>query len=102
MAKFEMHDLSYKAKYKGLNMICFHCGRFGHRCDVCPLLVKSKDGEAIVAERVAEEPMPVEENKPFGDWMIVKQRQRLLSDRRRSRVAFLGAVGSLPTFSGHA
>lgn len=38
MAKFLFNDQTYRVEYEGLNQICFHCSRFGHKVESCPLL----------------------------------------------------------------
>ncbi|MCI53307.1 hypothetical protein A2U01_0074553, partial [Trifolium medium] len=41
-------------EYEGLHAVCFNCGKYGHKKDVCPELksvnpqVANKDGEAKV------------------------------------------------------
>lgn len=72
VAKFEFHDVTYKVEYEGLNQICFHCGRFGHRLEICPLVITpSGEGISQSAANPKETPVP-EESQPFGDWMIAK------------------------------
>ncbi|XP_057418503.1 uncharacterized protein LOC130712715 [Lotus japonicus] len=76
IAKFEFHDLVYKVEYEGLNQICFHCGRFGHRLDNCSLLA-AVPGTAGMEEKEGPRVRPeAEESQPFGEWMIVKRPQR--------------------------
>lgn len=80
VAKFEFHDLVYKVEYEGLNQICFHCGRFGHRLDSCPLLespvVVAPGATENVRKQSTSTTTPTVESQPFGEWMIVKRPQR--------------------------
>lgn len=31
--KFFFNNSNYKVEYEGINLICFQCGRFGHRME---------------------------------------------------------------------
>ncbi|XP_057418459.1 uncharacterized protein LOC130712657 [Lotus japonicus] len=80
VAKFNMNDQVYKVEYEGLNLICFHCGRFGHRHEIFPLSTLPQGVEAAQGERpVAQSQAPAaaaEDSQSFGDWMIVKREKR--------------------------
>lgn len=61
----------YAVEYKGLLKICFQCGQFGHRAEVClrnkPL---TEDGETTEARHVPT-PMPQSTNAtPYEPWMM--------------------------------
>ncbi|KAK7290848.1 hypothetical protein RIF29_05581 [Crotalaria pallida] len=50
----------YKVEYEGLHLICFHCGRFGHRKDHCPEgLLKINPADAHPEMAVPEGSMAV-------------------------------------------
>ncbi|KAJ1416829.1 Zinc finger, CCHC-type [Sesbania bispinosa] len=34
----DLNGRIYKVEYEGLHLICFHCGRYGHRREACPTL----------------------------------------------------------------
>ena len=37
ISKFRLHIKFYAVEYEGLHMVCFHCGKYGHRMGTCPL-----------------------------------------------------------------
>lgn len=79
VAKFSLDDDVYGVEYEGLSQICFHCGRFGHRVDGCPMIVsQSKEPSSAPAKSTAGKTptSKVHADQPFGDWMLVKRDQR--------------------------
>ena len=78
-------------EYEGLHMICFMCGKFGHRRDGCPFLKAhvENQGEQHQSQPAQTPLKPSEE--AFGLWMIVQRRSRnpkkvLDMARRRGKV----------------
>lgn len=83
----------YNVEYEGLHLVCFKCGRFGHRRDECPLeadqrtmAVTSQDGEpqnaaAVVPRRAVTE---LREGDTFGPWMLVQRKTRNKTHTQRS------------------
>lgn len=101
VAKFNMNEQVYKVEYEGLNMICFHCGRFGHRKESCPLSTLPKGVEAAQGngpEAQPQSPAAAEESQPFGDWMIVKREKRKGGFTAKSKGGSFNAV-SVPNLN---
>lgn len=77
----------YNVEYEGLNVICFSCGRYGHRKEVCPNVAGGRPqytGEASMEGETQTQrpptampakPSPIPEEK-FGTWMLVGNTQK--------------------------
>ncbi|KAJ1376547.1 Zinc finger, CCHC-type [Sesbania bispinosa] len=103
ISKFNLNGRIYKVEYEGLHLICFHCGRYGHRKEGCPL-AQPVGGEEVCHEnpgdpQMEKETMPEKEKQVavpaknpgakedpeiFGSWMIAqrKSRKNILHQRR--------------------
>ncbi|KAK7282342.1 hypothetical protein RIF29_11027 [Crotalaria pallida] len=92
----------FNFEYEGLHLICFHCGRFGHKKDTCSEAkiaiqesqgvaelmpaTKNREGNNVEEERIPNpdnQGRDNDENIPrrndssdFGPWMIVQRNQR--------------------------
>lgn len=53
-----------RVEYEGLYLICFGCGRYGHKQDMCSSMVQPDRGD------VSLPPIPPEEVTGFGPWML--------------------------------
>uniref|UniRef100_A0A2N9G3W3 CCHC-type domain-containing protein n=1 Tax=Fagus sylvatica TaxID=28930 RepID=A0A2N9G3W3_FAGSY len=82
--------------YEGVSLLCFHCGKIGHRREWCPTRTPEETEIPVANEQSKLE----EEDKPkgFGPWMIVSRRKRqtkpavLRDDRVLDRAAGPSAV----------
>jgi hypothetical protein len=60
--------------YEGIGLLCFHCGRIGHRSELCSSrILEKEDNPTDIADSKAEEE---EKLKNFGPWMLVSRRKR--------------------------
>lgn len=81
-SQFELNGRTYKVEYEGLNLVCFECGHYGHRREVCPLVTGGGDcqGASVAQEQHPQMLLPRKEvpEETFGPWMLVQQplRQR--------------------------
>lgn len=91
VSKFELNGRIYNVKYEGLHLVCFGCGRYGHRKVECPLLASKtpqqsgSSGPKISSKKSSLSGRSVEEGAGednFGPWMIVQKDNR----RRRGNV----------------
>ncbi|MDV3166617.1 MAG: DUF4283 domain-containing protein ['Waltheria sp.' little leaf phytoplasma] len=87
--KIEIHGVEQVVRYEGLNMICFACGRSGHRRDVCPYVARpppatEKNVDGCPEPRVVESNVQKVNAEPevFGQWMAPAKRR---PQRRNSR-----------------
>ena len=81
ISKFRIHRKLYAVEYEGLHMICFQCGKYGHRMGVCPLANPTTAPE--VSSQAKDTSPPVtnshQENAEqlqtgnFGPWMLVQR-----------------------------
>jgi hypothetical protein len=60
--------------YEGIGLLCFKCGKLGHKQEWCPLCVSAEPGGSNVAT-LATSP-PKESTTGFGPWMLVTRRKR--------------------------
>ncbi|KAI9101553.1 hypothetical protein K1719_023797 [Acacia pycnantha] len=80
-------------EYEGLPAICFHCGRYGHLQEACPMLRASSSGDHTKAPLAPEPNAPTSETlereaSQFGAWMQVQRRRRPFVRRDRPNEAF--------------
>ncbi|XP_061336788.1 uncharacterized protein LOC133283879 [Gastrolobium bilobum] len=81
LSKFNLINKVYTVGYEGLHMICFACGKYGHRRDTCSWVSVSTDSHShqkdvraeVVNNGVRRE---MAEGEAFGSWMIVQRSQR--------------------------
>ncbi|XP_061349017.1 uncharacterized protein LOC133294382 [Gastrolobium bilobum] len=81
LSKFNLINKVYTVGYEGLHMICFACGKYGHRRDTCSSVSVSTDSHShqkdvraeVVNNGVRRE---MAEGEAFGSWMIVQRSQR--------------------------
>lgn len=93
-------------EYEGIHLICFKCGRYGHRGEGCP---ESTNTNPMAAKEVkgdlvgGEQPEETREVSPYGPWMLAKyqrrkqqpswMRDRQTAVRRETPAARVGQVG---------
>ncbi|XP_017972900.1 PREDICTED: uncharacterized protein LOC18612588 [Theobroma cacao] len=75
-----------RVEYEGLHMLCFHCGKFGHGSDLCPVRQKETEGfsEEQVTKLASEKKNPTREHEstPYGLWMVAKKTYRRNSENK--------------------
>lgn len=67
-------------EYENLHQICFKCGKYGHRLEVCPSGNDEVSGEDPLHLRSPS--IPANPPDPFGPWMIARN-----NNRRRSIIS---------------
>ena len=98
LSKFRLNGRVWGIQYEGLKMICFQCGRQGHKEEACTL---NKDNP------MAEEPhhtiqhpakeSPVVQTANYGSWMLVKKPARRNNGRQQpQRVRTAGPAQGEP------
>jgi hypothetical protein len=60
--------------YEGVGLLCFHCGRIGHRSELCPSRVL--EAEEIPVDTAGLRTEEKEKMKAFGPWMLITHRKR--------------------------
>ena len=94
LSKFKLRNRIRRIEYEGIHLVCFECGRFGHRVGECPSLVhkivmtSNNAQESTVGinkpNPVQGPPNPViaepvcnpEVVESYGPWMLAKPRYR--------------------------
>ncbi|KAK4283840.1 hypothetical protein QN277_000747 [Acacia crassicarpa] len=73
----------FNVEYEGLTLICFDCGRFGHRRENCPHRCSPSDQQEAHSQPLQQPPQVVSVNtsatgseEAFGPWMLVNRRNR--------------------------
>lgn len=82
--KVRIRKKEYPVEYEGLPLICFECGRFGHRKEQCPLVVKPPEKMEVHAQMgqgtTARGKATIYSDKDstegnFSPWMIPQRRK---------------------------
>ena len=79
-----VRDMALNVEYESLNLICFQCGRYGHRREECPWTIREKDSleennQMAMEEDQAQNSNPekteqrTEAIEEFGPWMLVRK-----------------------------
>lgn len=83
---FELYGRVYKVEYEGIQMICSHCGRYGHRQDTCDVKAAAEQGRQMsetgnrgtwdngVQQGALLNQGESAVAEAFGPWMIVDRR----------------------------
>ncbi|KAJ1421055.1 Zinc finger, CCHC-type [Sesbania bispinosa] len=64
VSKFELLGRTYSVEYEGLHLICFGCGKYGHRSEGCPTKVQQQDIQYELSQMY------------MGDNQVVEARER--------------------------
>lgn len=90
VSKVHVRWKEYPVEYEGLSLICFECGCFGHRSELCPYKLKlaaspaATTGGVSTKGRVSSGAKQFGNGDNFGPWMIAprrKGRPRLAKDQ---------------------
>lgn len=75
-------DFAQQVEYEGLHLICFQCGRYGHRGDTCPA-----NQPVAASPPVPVDPQPSKgqssSSSPYGPWILPNYRHKLRHNNRR-------------------
>lgn len=74
-----------KVEYEGLHLICFECGRYGHRGMECPTLIPI-DLDLIQVNNQLKQSVqgdPIKTTSPYGPWMLATYNRRKRQNRHR-------------------
>ncbi|XP_028775391.1 zinc finger CCHC-type and RNA-binding motif-containing protein 1-like [Neltuma alba] len=88
-SRFMLRKRMFTVEYKGLEEICFKCGRYGHKLEICPLNMERrtepKEGKQNLPENKESMPELKEDGKQalfsmpgvtleeeYGTWMKAK------------------------------
>lgn len=82
ISRFEFNNHIYNVEYEGLHLVCFGCGRYGHKKEVCSLFAEKKPGNESGGNVQGEVGKQVlsgrktelrQKDDIFGLWMIAKK-----------------------------
>jgi hypothetical protein len=62
--------------YEGVGLLCFHCGKIGHRWEWCPNLAPEETEKSPVNDQSRSGMEEDNKLKGFGPWMLVTRRKR--------------------------
>lgn len=86
LSKFRLHGKVWRIQYEGLKLICFNCGKIGHKEDSCPRAV-DEDQNGEPTDKGHDPTIIVPANKPeyledFSSWMLIKKSSRRKPSRQ--------------------
>ncbi|KAJ1443649.1 hypothetical protein SESBI_00237 [Sesbania bispinosa] len=79
ISQFSLEKRIYNVEYEGLHLICFQYGRYGHKKEGCPLLLRNDDEKPVnpPVDTVVPQPAAATMTETaFGPWMLVQKSQR--------------------------
>ncbi|XVF47835.1 hypothetical protein PTKIN_Ptkin03bG0142800 [Pterospermum kingtungense] len=91
LAKFKLRRRIHRIKYEGIHLVCFQCGVYGHRKEICSVekvvdqVAKQNGGGGIPNELRKEATINAEIVDNFGPWMLVGRKSRRVGKRRDLR-----------------
>ena len=94
----KMGGIEQLVQYKGLNSICFGCGRVGHRVEKCLYTVRTPegkdDGDGAGKKEEFQSKPGAKEGEAFGPWVLVtrKRKQSLKPVKDKAQTSHLGAL----------
>ena len=62
--------------YEGIGLLCFQCGKIGHRKEWCPCNVHEETGNMPSTKQSPPSKEEDDKTKGFGPWMLVTRRKR--------------------------
>ncbi|CAN1133058.1 hypothetical protein LINPERHAP2_LOCUS7425 [Linum perenne] len=78
VSKYRLNRRVRRVEYEGLHEICFHCGRYGHEINSCPLKRAEetpKSSKVLVNNQIfVNNDTRPELEEDFGPWMVAKRR----------------------------
>ncbi|KAJ9177577.1 hypothetical protein P3X46_012784 [Hevea brasiliensis] len=89
LAKFKLMDREQLIDYESLPDICFFCGRYGHRGDLCHYKKSEERDLKVNGIKVSDHAVQNERN--FGPWMVAPSRRRKNSYRKGDNGAKQGS-----------
>lgn len=87
-----------RVEYESLRMLCFHCGKFGHDVEACPLKepvptsVPPPDEPSHIPPKTTD--TRKHENEMFGPWMVAKKHSKKTSLSSTSQVPTAPKIAS--------
>ncbi|PNX98272.1 hypothetical protein L195_g021514 [Trifolium pratense] len=89
-SKFVLNKRTYTVEYEGINLVCFTCGRYGHRKDQCEITngetPQGPTNENLEKNFEKQKEQDNNTNEKFGPWMLVQRggRRRKQQPRQSS------------------
>ncbi|XP_061363776.1 uncharacterized protein LOC133307303 [Gastrolobium bilobum] len=107
LSKFRIADRIFHVGYEGLHLVCFACGKYGHRRDQCSHSNLQQDttayspevSDSVVHKQPEKDSVPAKE-EPFGNWMLVQRNRRsrsIAQSKEESRSIAQSKEESLPS-----
>ncbi|CAI0540349.1 unnamed protein product, partial [Linum tenue] len=82
LGKYKVEGITYLIQYEGLDDICGECGLYGNHIEKCHCCIMEEQPPSPIPEYVPETPGEDQaETRVYGDWMIVKRKQRRYEQR---------------------
>jgi len=86
LSKFRLNGRIWGVQYEGLKMICFKCGRQGHKEEGCPLnhaVNTAEESDTILPNQNQFQSQDVQKERDYGAWMLVKKPARRTTIRNQ-------------------
>jgi len=85
-------------------MICFKCGKQGHKEEMCPMNLQNRQGSDRQSNRLEQHPNPTiapQEGATYSSWMLVRNPARRWNTRQQQQSGNRDGDHASPNWSSH-
>ncbi|XP_031127518.1 uncharacterized protein LOC116029609 [Ipomoea triloba] len=76
LSRFVLNMEEWPVEYEGIHLVCFKCGKYGHRHEKCGQEEVNKDGQESHQRENDNQVTGHWGSEKYGSWMLVSRRER--------------------------